>query len=99
MIGVLFEDPFNSAEVHGQPNRRFVLGRPRHPMGPVSGDQDMVARTQVSLAFALDAQTRRTGQEQDPFVIAAGDAVDRRASTDQSRRSVQCAHPPAKARR
>jgi hypothetical protein len=58
-----------SAEVYGQPDRRLVLGRPRHPMGPVTGDQDMVARTKIALTFALNAETCRAGKEQDPFVV------------------------------
>jgi hypothetical protein len=44
----------NSAEVYGQPDRRLALRRPRHTMEAVSCDQDMVARTKVALAFALD---------------------------------------------
>jgi hypothetical protein len=39
-------------------------------MGPVRGDQDMVARAKTALIFALDAQTRRPGEEQDPFVVS-----------------------------
>src|SRR5215471_7878403 len=42
----------NSAEVYRQPDCRLVLGRPRHPMGSLSGDQDMVARTKIVLIFA-----------------------------------------------
>ena len=32
-------------------------------------DQDMVAWTKVTLAFAVDPQTRRAGEEQDPFIM------------------------------
>jgi hypothetical protein len=39
-------------------------------MGPVSGDQDVVARTKITLTFALNAETRRAGEEQDPFVMS-----------------------------
>jgi hypothetical protein len=39
-------------------------------MGPVSGDQDVVTRTKITLTFALNAETRRAGEEQDPFVMS-----------------------------
>jgi len=32
-------------------------------MGPVSGDQDMVAGAKIALFFALNAETRRAGEE------------------------------------
>ena len=32
-------------------------------------DQDMVAWTKVTLALAVDPQTRRAGEEQDPFIV------------------------------
>src|SRR5262249_41324107 len=57
------------AEVYRQPDRWLVPGRPGHPMGAASWDQDMVAGTKIALAFALDAQTCRAGQQQDPFVM------------------------------
>jgi hypothetical protein len=39
-------------------------------MGPVSGDKNMVARTKIALALALNAETRRTGEEEDPLVMS-----------------------------
>jgi len=39
-------------------------------MRPVSGDEDIVARTKLALSFALDAQTRRAGEEKDPLGVA-----------------------------
>src|SRR5262245_11296428 len=38
-------------------------------MATVGGDQDMVTRTKIALAFAFDPETRRAGEEQDPFVV------------------------------
>src|SRR5262245_16410872 len=38
-------------------------------MAAMRGDQDMVARTKIALAFALDPETRRAGKEQHPFVV------------------------------
>src|SRR5262245_16925610 len=38
-------------------------------MAAMRGDQDMVTRTKIALAFALDPETRRAGKEQDPFVV------------------------------
>lgn len=39
-------------------------------MGLVGGDQNMVTRPKIALAFALDAETRRTGEQEDPFVMS-----------------------------
>jgi hypothetical protein len=48
-------------------------------MGPASGNEDMIARTQSALTFALDPQAGRTSEEQDPFVvILAIGLIDRR---------------------
>lgn len=38
-------------------------------MGPASGNENMVARTQRALTFALDPQTGRAGEKQHPFVV------------------------------
>src|SRR5262245_9475546 len=38
-------------------------------MAPMRGDQDMVARAKIALAFAFDPQTGRAGEEQNPFVV------------------------------
>ena len=57
------EDPINSAQVYGQPNRGLTVRRPRYPMKTMRRDQDMVAWTKVTLAFAVDPQTRRAGEE------------------------------------
>jgi len=39
-------------------------------MGSVSGDQDVVAGAKLALAFTLDAQTRRAGEQEDPLVMS-----------------------------
>lgn len=38
-------------------------------MGPASGNENMVAWTQIALTFALDPQTGRTSEKQNPFVV------------------------------
>src|SRR5262245_21151885 len=38
-------------------------------MATMRGDQDMVTRTKIALAFAFDPKTRGAGEEQDPFVV------------------------------
>ena len=38
-------------------------------MGVVSRNEDVVARTKLALAFALDPQSCRAGKEQDPLVM------------------------------
>jgi len=38
-------------------------------MGAVRGDEDIVTRPKLALAFSLDPQTGRTGDEQDPLVV------------------------------
>src|SRR6476620_7847011 len=38
-------------------------------MKTVRRDQDMVAWTKVALALTVDPQTRRAGEEQDPFIM------------------------------
>src|SRR6478735_4499080 len=63
------EDLINSAQVYGQPNRGPTVRRPRHTMKTMRRDQDMVARTKVTLALAVDPQPRRAGEEQDPFIM------------------------------
>jgi len=48
-------------------------------MGPPSGNEDMVARTQSALTFALDPQTGRASEKQHPFVmILTIGLIDRR---------------------
>ena len=58
----------NSGEVYGQPNSRLVC-RVRHPMGAVSGDQNMIAGTEIALTFALNAKASQTRKEKHPFVM------------------------------
>jgi hypothetical protein len=52
----------NSSEVYRQPNSRPVC-RVRHPVRPLSGDQNMVAGTEVALIFALNAKAGQAGEE------------------------------------
>jgi hypothetical protein len=63
------EEPINSAQVHSQPNRGPTARGPRHTVKTVRRYQDMVAWTKVTLALALDPQTRRAGEKQDPLVM------------------------------
>ena len=52
-----------SAEVYGEPNSRLILCRPRHPVGALSGNQNVVAPTKVALTMAFNTETRRAGEE------------------------------------
>jgi len=38
-------------------------------MGPVSGNQDVIAGAKPALVFAFNAQTRGAGEQQDPLVM------------------------------
>lgn len=39
-------------------------------MGSVSSDQNMVTRAKIAFILALDAEARRTGEEENPFVMS-----------------------------
>ena len=39
-------------------------------MGPVSGDQDVIAGAKLALVLAFNAQTRRAGEQQNPLVMS-----------------------------
>lgn len=47
-------DAFLLSKMYREPNGGFCRRRPRHAMGPASGNENMVARTQSALTFALD---------------------------------------------
>ena len=38
-------------------------------MGAVSGDQNMIAGTEIALTFALNAKASQTREEKHPFVM------------------------------
>jgi hypothetical protein len=71
-----------SEKVYRKPDGRFVLCGPRHPMGSLCANQDLIARPKMTLVFSLDAQTGRAGEEQHPFVMGlAVGTVGRRGLT------------------